>query len=184
MTSRIGRRFAIVAALGELLLKLAEVFDHAVVNEGDDVVAADVRVSIVVGRRAVRRPARVAEADAALCRIGLELLDQLVDAAGRLGDFEFAVVDRDDTAAVVAAVFQPAESFDEKVDRLIGADVSDDAAHGRNLREFGAALKYPPQFYVCRPFSTYPDSAEFAMNCHSKEGSRHAKNYYRLGPAA
>ena len=69
----IGRRFAVVAALGQLLLELAEVFDDAVVNERDDVVAADVRVGVRVGRRPVRGPARVAEADLAARGVRLQL---------------------------------------------------------------------------------------------------------------
>ena len=59
----VGRRLAVVAALGQPLLELAEVFDDAVVHERDHVVAADVRMRVLIGRRAVRRPARVAEAD-------------------------------------------------------------------------------------------------------------------------
>ena len=50
-------------------------------------------------------------------------------AAGRLGDRELAVVDRHDAAAVVAAIFEPAQPFDQKIDRLLRTDVADNAAH-------------------------------------------------------
>ena len=49
----------------QLLLERAEVFDDAVVDERDDAVAAEVRMGVVVGRRAVRGPAGVADADVA-----------------------------------------------------------------------------------------------------------------------
>ena len=53
-------------ALGEeLVLQLGEVLDDAVVDEGESSVVAEVRVRVAVGRAAVRRPARVADAGAA-----------------------------------------------------------------------------------------------------------------------
>ena len=64
----VGRRLAVIAALGQLLLELAKVLDDAVVHERHDVVAADVRMGVLVGGRAVRGPARVAEADRAARR--------------------------------------------------------------------------------------------------------------------
>ena len=69
----IGRRLAVVPALGQLLLELAEVFDDAVVNQRDDAVAADVRMGVDIGRRPVRGPPRVAEADAAAGRLRFQL---------------------------------------------------------------------------------------------------------------
>ena len=54
----------VIALLRQPLLQRAEVLDHAVVDERQHAVAADVRMSVLVGRRAVRRPARVADADA------------------------------------------------------------------------------------------------------------------------
>ena len=72
----IGRRLAVVPAIGQLLLQLAKVFDHAVVHQRDDVIAADVRVGVRVGRWPVRGPPRVAEADLAAGRVRLQLLDQ------------------------------------------------------------------------------------------------------------
>ena len=60
-------------------------------------------------------PSGVAEADVAGRRRFLQLGGELVDAAGRLGDAKAAaVVDRDDAGAVVAAVFEPAQTFDRK----------------------------------------------------------------------
>ena len=39
------------------------------------------------------------------------------------------LLDRHDAAAVVAAILEPPQSFDQKVDRLLGADVADNATH-------------------------------------------------------
>ena len=68
-----------------LLLKLpfqsGIVLDDAVVDDGDDAVAADVRVGVAVVGGAVRGPARVADAGRAGCRV----LFQVGRQAGRCG---------------------------------------------------------------------------------------------------
>src|SRR5689334_11863618 len=87
------------------------------------------RVSVEVDRRAMRRPARVANADMAARRVRFQLRRQIIHATGRLCNRKLAFVDRGHTAAVVAAVFETAQPLDEKVDRLIRPDVSDDATH-------------------------------------------------------
>jgi hypothetical protein len=93
---------------GELLFERAEVFDDAVVHERHDVVAADVRMCVLIGRRAVRRPTRVAQADRAADRLLMQLGGQVGDAAGRLRDGELAAVVEHDAAAVITAVLEPA----------------------------------------------------------------------------
>ncbi len=49
----------------ELAFERGVVFDDAVVDDGDPAVAAEVRMGVAVGGGPVRRPARVADADAA-----------------------------------------------------------------------------------------------------------------------
>jgi hypothetical protein len=49
----------------QLALEVGIVFDDAVVNDGHQIIAADVGVGIVIGSRTVRGPARMADALAA-----------------------------------------------------------------------------------------------------------------------
>ena len=70
-------------ALGlQLPLEGGVVLDDAVVDDGDGAVAAEVRVGVAVGGRAVRRPARVADAVAAGGGLLAQELRQVGDAAG------------------------------------------------------------------------------------------------------
>src|SRR5262245_58100294 len=88
------------------------------------------RMSIEVDRRPVRGPACMADAAMAARRLRFQLGRQIIDTAGRLRDREVtSLVDRSDAAAIVAAIFEAAQPFDEKVDRLFRPDVSDDATH-------------------------------------------------------
>src|SRR3954467_11759100 len=98
-------------------------------HEGDDVVATYMWMGIYFGRWAVCRPARVTQANGAVSWMSFQLGHKLVDAAGRLGNFKFATIDRHHAAAVVAAILQSAEAFDKEIDGLMRADISDDAAH-------------------------------------------------------
>ena len=82
----VGRRAETVAFAFQPLLERAEVLDHAVVDDGHDAVAAEVRMGVDVGRRAVRGPAGVADADRCRRRVALSSSSQVVDAAGRFGD--------------------------------------------------------------------------------------------------
>ena len=93
---------------------------------------------------------------------------------------KLAVVDRGDAGAVVAAIFEPAQTFDEEIDRLIGPDVADDAAHRSHFLRSSACsdclvVMYGVLYRLAvanrqrpagsRAFnSTYPDSAKFAIN--------------------
>ena len=61
----VGRRAKAVAFALQAGLERAEVFDDAVVDDRHDAVAADVRMGVDVGGRAVRGPAGVADADVA-----------------------------------------------------------------------------------------------------------------------
>ena len=114
----------------ELPLEGGVVLDDAVVDDGDGAVAADVRVGVAVGGRAVRRPAGVADADAAGGRLVAQRFRQVGDAAGLLAQVQPVARQGGHAGAVVAAVFQPPQPFDQDRLRLPPADVADDAAHG------------------------------------------------------
>src|SRR5262245_12607398 len=96
------------------------------------------RMGVRVGGRAVRGPARVAQADVPRGGRFLQLGGKIVDPAGGLRDVEavFAfglVVDRDHPGPVVTAILKPTQSLDQKVDRFLGSHVADDSTHNAIL---------------------------------------------------
>jgi hypothetical protein len=106
------------------------IFDDAVVRDGDARRLVEVRVGVLVRRRAVRGPAGVADADAALDGLGGdEPGEALVNLALLLAGEQFGVTKQRHAGAVVAAVFQPPQAVEENGSRLLLADVADDAAH-------------------------------------------------------
>ncbi len=120
------------------------VLDDAVVDEDDGAVAADVGVGIAVVRGTMRRPARVADADAARGRLLGELAGQVRQPARALADVQARAGKRGDAGAVVAAIFQAAQAFEQDGLRLAGPDVADDAAHDGNLSAIGVRMGIAP----------------------------------------
>ena len=89
----------------------AEVFDDAVVHDGHQAVAADVRVGVVVGGGSVSGPAGVADAGGSRYGRLAEASDELIDAAGRLDDREGPLgPDRNDSRTVVATVLEATQT--------------------------------------------------------------------------
>ena len=86
---------------------------------------------VPLGGRSVGRPARVRNAGGAVQRQPRYVLGQRLDAARELaGDDASSRLDRH-ARRVVAAILEPAESFQEDRRRLALADVAHDAAHAR-----------------------------------------------------
>ena len=115
---------------GELGAERLGVFDDPVVDHGDAVLCVGVRVRVGVVRLAVGGPAGVADADRGLGLLRVELVPQVLHAAGRLGDLQPAAVDDGDARRVVAPVLEPVQPLDKHGGRVALADVSDDSAHG------------------------------------------------------
>ena len=106
-----------------------------------DLLAAEMRMGVVVGRGAVRGPAGVADADRAGGRVIGELGLEQVDPTSRLDERELALRrDRDDARTVVAAILEPSQPFQQKLDCGPMADITDDATHSWLL-----LLYRPPQ---------------------------------------
>ena len=97
----------------------------------DRVVAVGVRVHL--GHAAVRRPARVRDADGAVeATAGLDQFLEHAHAADALGDLDLAVSLRDGEAGgVVAAVLQALQALEQQRGGRLLPDVGDDSAHGR-----------------------------------------------------
>ena len=126
----VGAGFEFVAGLEQFLLERVVIFDDAVVDDGDFAGLVEVRMGIFVGRRAVRGPARVADAEVAGDRFGFQQArEALVDFALFLAHEQFAAVQHGHARAVVAAIFQPPQSFEQDGRGRFFPDVSNDAAH-------------------------------------------------------
>ncbi len=99
------------AFANQLIAQRPEVLDDAVVDQCDG--AHDVRVRVADGRRAVRRPARVSNADAPVQRVGGQLTREIVELPLRPAPDELAVIDGADTGGVIAAILEPLEPVEQ-----------------------------------------------------------------------
>ena len=118
-----------VSFLLELLLQIEVVLDDAVVDDDDPAGAVAVRMRVLFGRPAVRRPARVADAVLAVERLGRDHFLEPRQLAGAAPQLDRAVAHDRHAGRIVAAVFEPAQPVDEDRKDLLRADVADDAAH-------------------------------------------------------
>ena len=86
----IGRGLELVALALQDLLERLEVFDHAVMGQGQDAVPSNMGMCVDVGGHAVGGPAGVADAGAALQRRLGQAGFELLDPPGRLADGQFS----------------------------------------------------------------------------------------------
>ena len=124
----------------QFLAQLGEILDDAVMDERD--LLGRVRVGVGVRRRAMRRPARMADAGRAGEGKGGELLVEGRKAPRRAPAIEPPVADGRNAGGVITAIFKPLQPFDD-----LGRDVrfpknADDAAHGAILSPRACALSY------------------------------------------
>src|SRR5205085_5921717 len=92
-------------------------------------IAAEMRMSVYIGRRTVRRPAGVSDSAAPESRLFAELRRKRVDAASGFGDRQSVAGLRRNARAVVASVFEPPQTGDDKPASVAGTDVADDSTH-------------------------------------------------------
>ena len=111
----------------QLPAQLAEVLDDAVMHDGEPV--GRVRMCVVLGRTAVRRPAGVADADRAGERLARELCFQILELAFGAPPRQRALLQRRHAGRIVAAILEALERFDELRGDRLAADDSDNAAH-------------------------------------------------------
>ena len=125
---RVGLRLGDDTVLGEFGPKLAKVLDDAVMDHRDGTVA--VGVGVRLRRRAVGRPAGVADAGAPFQRIVHQRVRQVHELADLAPAVQRAVVvDGGDARAVIAAVFQPPQRLDQLRAGLVAAQNAHDPAH-------------------------------------------------------
>ena len=125
----VGVRGELVAGLLELVAQLLVVLDDAVVHDRD-AVARDVRMGVALVRHAVRRPARVRDAEVAGGRVRGERVGELRDLADGAQPRDVgAAVQDGDAGRVVAAVFEALQALDQDRDDVPVSDRSDNSAH-------------------------------------------------------
>jgi hypothetical protein len=94
-------------------------------------------MGVVDDRRAVRRPARVGDAGAAVQPVRLDVGSELGDPGGAARPAQPAGLVQGDAARVVTAVLEAAQALDQDRDDVARADGADDSALGRLLVESG-----------------------------------------------
>src|SRR5688500_17166484 len=99
-------------------------------HHGDGPIRGEVGMGVGVGRGAMRRPTRVANAEAAGGGALAEIVSQFRDSSGTLPQMQMRSGKGGQTGAVVAAVFQATQPLDQDGFRLAIAYISNDAAHG------------------------------------------------------
>jgi hypothetical protein len=113
-----------MAAREQLRTEIDKVLDDAVVNYRDR--ARFVRMRILFGRAAVRRPSRVPDSDVALQRRVGQQVAKIFELAFGAANLELATIDDGcDSGRVVAAILQAGQSSEQNWVSLARSDVSD-----------------------------------------------------------
>jgi hypothetical protein len=116
----------------EFRAQLAEVLDDPVVDHRDARRLVGVGVGVALDRRAVGRPARVAEREVGPQTGGVNFFDEVDKLAlGAHHGQGAAGVDRE-SGRVVAAILETAQRLEHDRHRLARADITDDAAHEKS----------------------------------------------------
>jgi len=115
------------AAPGQLLAQFAKIFDDAIVNNRHGF--SRMRVGIIFGRPAVRRPARVTDADRPAQRLALQTRFKRAQFAFGAPPPEDTLVERRDPRGIIAAVFEPLEGINQLPGNRLGSQNSDYSAH-------------------------------------------------------
>ena len=143
----VGLALKNIAARLERSAQFVMVFDDAVVHQrhpprrigGSACAVAEMRVCVVHHRRAVRGPARVGNARAALHGPAADLLHQLGNTRRAARALQATALRAQATgmhrhaARVIAPVLQPLKPLHEDRDDIAGGNPADDAAHSFSL---------------------------------------------------
>jgi hypothetical protein len=119
------------AALFQLPPQLDKILDDAVVH--DRQFLGRVRMRVVFGRAAVRRPTRMADTDRAVERLARQPCLEIPELALGAPPRQLAALERGDARGIVAAIFEALERLDELRRRRLTADDPDNPAHPRLL---------------------------------------------------
>ena len=120
----VGLRKELYAALLESRAERRVVLDYAVVDEGEIAAIGYMRVRVGYGRKTVRRPTRVRDADCVLAALAFgkcprKEIVELCDLPRLLVYFYAFCRFKRDARRVVASVLKPPKSVDERSDRRL-----------------------------------------------------------------
>jgi hypothetical protein len=107
------------------------VLDDAVVDDGD--AGRTVGMGIALGGRAMGRPAGMADARRAGEGPALEHGGEIAELALGAAAIDAGAVERGDAGAVIAAIFEAAERFEDERSRRACAQDADDTAHRNSI---------------------------------------------------
>src|SRR5690348_8570196 len=96
-------------------------------HDGDAVGRDGMRVGLV--GRAMRRPARMSDADLAADRLSRQPLDQLIELALGAPPLDAPIDQRGDAGRIIAAIFEAPQAVDQERRHLALADHANNAAH-------------------------------------------------------
>jgi hypothetical protein len=142
------------------------------------------RVRIVLGRLAVRRPASMTDADRSGQRLAGQPVFQIPQLAFGATPRQHATLERGDACGIVAAVFEALERIDELGRSRLAADYSDNAAHPSVCSPQPLPGRDPVEWSkVYRQFSTRARLARFlGMGSRSSECAACVTNRLLLTP--
>lgn len=134
-----------------------EVLDDAVVHDGDAI--DEMRMGVAFGRRAMRCPAGMGDADHAVERLFGKTLLQVEQLAFGAATGELAVDDGGDAGGIVAAIFKALQGIDKPARNRLVSNDTDNSAHGllRFLQDSTSCLR--------RAFSSQCNTATLTFDC-------------------
>ena len=103
---RIGFGFEVIALFDEFILQFHVVFDDAIVDDGEFALFVRMGMSIQIGRAAVGRPTRMADADGARHGVSLDGFDQIDESAHLLAHLDDVFIINGDASRVITTIFE------------------------------------------------------------------------------
>src|SRR6266576_1685974 len=116
------------------------------------------RMRIGLRRRAVRRPARMADSGDALERLLVEQMPKLDQLARTATALDLTADQRGDARRIIAAIFEPLQRIDDQRRHVARSGNADDSAHRQSLfflaRFLARMVSARPGFVTWRPRAT------------------------------
>jgi hypothetical protein len=109
------------------LPQLAKILDDPVMNNCD--ASGRVRMGVVLGRLAVRGPARVSDAGMAAERLGLQSCFEILEFPLGAAAFDLTALERGDACGIVTAIFEALERIHQLLRDRSTPENADNAAH-------------------------------------------------------
>ncbi len=123
----IGLRLGQVTVLGKVGEHLAIILDNAVMHHGHAI--SRMRMGVLLGRRAMRRPPCMPDADPACQRLEAELLRKVAELALGAAAGNIAILQRRHASAVIPAIFETLERIHQANSNRFAAYNADNSAH-------------------------------------------------------